>query len=315
MFVDEVEVTVKAGDGGNGRVAFFAGRNGPSGGDGGRGGDVYALVNSNLTDLKKYLSKAVFKGVPGEPGGANRRLGLNGEETYLPVPIGTTIIDLKTNKEVEITTGNPKLLLATGGIGGHGNDYFKTSTHRTPRRAELGKPGETKRFRFILKLIAECGFIGLPNAGKSSLLNILTAAAVKTANYPFTTLSPNLGVHNGHVLADIPGLIEGASSGRGLGIKFLKHIEKVRILFHCVSVENQDIKKTYLTVIDELKKYGKGLTDKKMVILLTKTDLVSDKLVKEKIEKLKTFHNQIIPISIFKENSLIPLKKIIDNDH
>lgn len=311
MFVDEAEITVQGGHGGPGKVAFFAMKSGPSGGNGGHGGAVYAIVNSNLPSLKRYVEKISFKAEDGEAGRSNRRVGLDGEDLYLQVPVGTTIIDLKTGDEAELTAQNPKILLCRGGIGGRGNDAFKTPVHRTPRHAEPGKPGQERHLRLIQKLIADYGLIGLPNAGKSSLLNVLTEANVRTAPYPFTTLEPNLGAYNGKIIADIPGLIEGASQGKGLGIKFLRHIEKVQLLLHCISLESEDVEKDYKTVIHEMEAYNVKMMEKKSIILLTKTDLVSADDIKKKVEQLKKFNTNIIPLTILDDESLEPLKKML----
>lgn len=309
MFIDEAEIIVEGGHGGAGKVSFFARKAGPSGGNGGRGGDVYAQVNANIPSLRRYVEHTKFKAADGSAGGINRRYGQDGAILYLQMPVGTTIIDLDTHEEVELTTLNTEIFLCGGGEGGLGNDAFKTATNRTPRNFEPGKPGQVRRLKLILKLIAEYGLVGLPNAGKSSLLNELTAANVKTASYPFTTLEPNLGVFEGHIIADIPGLIEGASTGKGLGIKFLKHIEKVHLLLHCILVESSDVIRDYETVTKELSQYNKTLTSKKTIILLTKTDLVNKDEVNQKVKLLKKFDHPIIPISIHDFDSLELLKK------
>lgn len=311
MFIDEAEITVAGGSGGNGKVAFFAMKSGPSGGNGGKGGDVYFVLNTNLVDLKKYTEKLVFNAEDGQEGGSNKRLGRDGKDLLLPVPLGTTIFDINSNQETEINRNNPKVLLCKGGKGGYGNEMFKTSTYQTPRRAELGAKGQERQIKLILRLIADYGLIGLPNAGKSTLLNELTAANVKTADYPFTTLEPNLGVFNGKVLADIPGLIEGASAGKGLGIKFLKHIEKVRLLLHCVAADSDDIKKDYQTVIRELGKYNPNLLNKRTVILLTKTDLLTKEAVNKKINQLLELNKKTLGVSVIDNDSLNKLKKYL----
>lgn len=311
MFIDEAEIKVEGGHGGAGKVSFFAMKSGPSGGNGGRGGDVYAVVNSNLPSLRRYVEKTSFKAKNGMPGQSNRKEGLNGADLYLQVPIGTTIIDLDTGAETELSVQNPQVFLCHGGIGGRGNDAFKTSTYQTPRHAEPGKPGKERRFKLIQKLIADYGLIGLPNAGKSSLLNVLTEANVRTAPYPFTTLEPNLGAFNGKIIADIPGLIEGASTGKGLGIKFLRHIEKVKLLLHCISVESEDVVHDYETVMKELEQYNGKMLEKPTTILLTKTDLVTPEEVQKKVKQLKKLKKEVIALTILDDESLLPLKKML----
>ncbi len=311
MFVDEAEIEVAAGNGGSGRVSFFANRKGASGGAGGHGGSVYAQASSNVTHLKRYTEITKYEAESGIMGSQNKRSGKNGQDLVLKVPLGTTIIDTKTKEEVILDKEGAQFMLCQGGIGGHGNVFFKSSTNRTPKFAEPGKPGQRRKLKLVLKLIADYGLIGLPNAGKSSLLNLLTKANVRTANYPFTTLEPNLGVFEGKVIADVPGLIEGASGGKGLGIKFLKHIEKVKMLLHCISAESSDIVTEYQTVVKELSSYNKTLLDKKSVILLTKTDLVDEIIIKEKIKLLSKYNKNILPISIFKEETIEELQKLL----
>ncbi len=304
MFVDEANITIQAGDGGHGKVAFFVNRKGPCGGDGGKGGDVYFVVNSNSKDLKRFTQMIVFKAEDGFPGGSNRKSGAKGKDLFLNVPIHTTIVDNQTNDEITLTEKLSRVLMCQGGKGGFGNDALKTSTNQTPHSARRGEKGQEKKIKLILRLIADFGLIGLPNAGKSSLLNKLTNANVRTADYPFTTLEPNLGVMGGKILADIPGLIEGASSGKGLGIKFLKHIEKVALLLHCISVESEDIEKDYQTVQEEISKYNPAILTKKTIILLTKSDLVTKETLEEKIKTVKKFNDHVIPVSIYSTNSL-----------
>lgn len=311
MFIDEAEITVQGGNGGTGKMAFFINKKGTCGGNGGRGGNVYFVTTSNTTDLKKFTEVITFKAENGQMGGPNNRIGKEGKDLRLSVPINTTVIDTETGKEITLTESVSNVLICRGGLAGHGNNYFKTSTYQTPRKVTQGEKGEEKKIKLILKLIANFGLIGLPNAGKSSLLNELTNAHAKIANYPFTTLEPNLGVIDGKVIADIPGLIEGASIGKGLGIKFLKHIEKVTLLLHCISVESENIEKDYKTVIEEISKYNINILSKKSIILLTKTDLISQEEVKEKTKILKKLNNAVIPISIHDWDSLELLRKIL----
>ncbi len=311
MFIDEAEITVTAGKGGDGCVAYFNKLGGPSGGNGGRGANVYATVNHNIPNLKKFISQVSYKAEDGGKGGKNRRSGLDGKDLIIQVPRGTTIIDLANKREIELIESSENILLCRGGTGGLGNDALKSPTNRTPKRAKPGQPGEERQFKLILKLIADYGLIGLPNAGKSSLLNELTAANVKTAPYPFTTLEPNLGAYNGKVLADIPGLIEGASAGKGLGIKFLRHIEKVKLLLHCLSLESETIEKDYLTVKDELGSYNKNMLSKDEILLLTKTDLVSKQQIKKQIKKLEKYNRKILAVSIHDWDSLEQLRNLL----
>lgn len=312
MFIDEAKIMVKGGHGGAGRVAFFRNRKGPSGGNGGPGGNVYAVASGNLTQLQTFISKIKYIGENGGPGGPNQRTGKYGDDLLIKVPSGTTFVDVVTKGEITINEKNPKVLLCKGGLGGLGNSAFKSPTNRIPQHAEQGHEGQERNFKLILRLIANFGLIGLPNAGKSSLLNKLTSANVRTANYPFTTLEPNLGVYNGKILADVPGLIEGASTGKGLGIKFLKHIEKVDVIFHCISVESQNIATEYKTVINELKTYNSRLLEKKSIILLTKIDLIDDQEITRKVKELKKFNKDVLAVSIYNEDSLKKLKKILD---
>jgi GTP-binding protein len=309
MFIDEVEITVKGGRGGNGKVAFFPKKSGPAGGDGGNGGNVYARLNPTHSNLNKYWEKRSYEAENGIPGGSFNKKGSNGEDVILQFPPGTAFIDLETGKEVELINPNEDLLLASGGIGGRGNDAFKSSTNQTPRTAEAGADGQKKQIKVIMRLIADFGLIGLPNAGKSSLLNELTAANVKTADYPFTTLEPNLGVTEGKILADIPGLIEGASQGKGLGVKFLKHIEKVPVLLHCIAADSPDVIKDYETVIKELAQFNPVLATRQQIIILSKHDLVDKKTLEKKKKVLAKLGKPVLFASIHDWDSLQELKK------
>lgn len=311
MFVDEVTLKVESGRGGNGKTSFFPGRGGPSGGNGGNGGNILTRINKNLSSLNKYAGVRNIIAKDGVPGGVNRRSGANGEDVILEVPIGTTILDLDTREEFELSEINNSYLLCKGGTGGLGNDAIKTATNNRIKKARPGEKGNSRYIKIIQKLIADYGLIGKPNAGKSTLLNELTSARAKVANYPFTTLEPNLGVLDKKIIADIPGLIEGASEGKGLGIKFLKHIEKVQLLLHCISIESTNVLQDFKTVMDELSKYNLELGKKDFIILLTKTDLVDKKEVQTKLKQLKKVSKNVYPISILDSESIEVLKKLL----
>lgn len=310
MLIDEAEVILEAGHGGAGRVSFYkVWMKGPDGGNGGRGGSVFIKATTDLTALRSFTAKKSLSAENGEMGGKNKSSGKDGKDLEILMPVGTVLEETNTGEVFELTKPNEVILIAKGGLGGKGNTEFKSSRNTTPEYAQPGLPGEKKEFKIHLKLIADYGLIGLPNAGKSSLLNELTAANVKTAEYPFTTLEPNLGSLNGKILADIPGLIEGASTGKGLGIKFLKHIEKVATLLHCIAANAENTLEDYQTVWNELENYSEIFKGKPEVILLTKSDLVSEKKLKEKLKELKKLKIKIIPVSIHDWDSLENLKK------
>jgi len=312
MFIDEAVITIQGGKGGNGKVAFFPKRGGSCGGFGGAGGNVYFSASHNYINLNRFFKVREYAAGDGAPGEAFLRSGKNGKDLKLQVPENTTIIDLDKNTETVLTSNNSSLLICRGGKGGGGNEMFKTATLQTPRKFQVGFVGEKKRIKLILKLIADIGLIGLPNAGKSSLLNALTKAQAKVAAYPFTTLEPNLGELDGRIIADIPGLIEGASTGKGLGTKFLKHVEKVKLLLHCISSESIDLERDYQVVIDEMKKYNPVLLKKKQIILLTKTDLITSSEVKKKIKILEKIGMKVIALSIHDDKSLENLAEYLD---
>lgn len=309
MLVDEVTITLIAGSGGDGSVHFFrAGHNpkgGPDGGNGGKGGDIYIVATHNVSDLSQFKFKKVIKAPDGVDGKGNKMHGKNGSDITIKVPLGTSIIDLENNKTVELIHENKPFLIAKGGAGGRGNDEFKSATDRAPQYAEEGKPGVKREVRLVLKLIAHIGLIGKPNAGKSSLLASLTNAQPKIGDYPFTTLEPNLGAFDKYIIADIPGLIEGAHSGKGLGIKFLKHIEKTQLLVHCIDITESDLVETYNSIREEFKEYNQGeLLKKEEIILLTKTDLVQSDKVDKAVSQLKKLGKQIYSVSIYDQESL-----------
>jgi GTP-binding protein len=313
MLIDTAEVIFRGGHGGNGITSFGKKeRSGPNGGNGGLGGNLYVVATSDLTLLNQFSRKTIFFAGNGYSGGKNKMSGLRGKDLEILLPFGTSIIDKETGKVIyELDKTGDRQLICRGGLGGRGNWEFKSPTKRSPTYHQMGLPGEEKSLILSLKLIADFGLVGLPNSGKSSLLNELTNANAKIANYPFTTLSPNLGVCGGKFLADIPGLIEGASEGRGLGIRFLKHIEKVGTLLHCISSESSDLIKDYDTVRIEMGKYSPELLKKTEVILLTKSDLIDKKTAKKDIETLKTTKREVLTVSIYDWESIEKLKDLI----
>lgn len=278
-FVDEARIYAESGRGGDGVVRWLrtkeSARGGPSGGDGGKGGDVILAGVRDISALAHYRYEKKFHAQDGEAGKGELKHGANGADVILKVPLGTVARVKDSGEEYEITKEDERIVLFRGGKGGLGNSRFKSSTHQNPFERTVGKDGKGGHIEFTLKIIADAGLIGLPNAGKSSLLNALTRAKSKVGDYPFTTLSPNLGDFYGRILADIPGLIEGASSGRGLGIKFLKHVERTGILLHLVSASTDDTLGAYREVRKEIELFGHGLSDKREVIVLSKIDLIS----------------------------------------
>jgi len=314
MFIDDVTIRVRAGNGGRGAVAFNKNLNqyGPVGGSGGDGGSVFVEGSSDFGILQRYRFKKEFAAKNGQDGRPQFRDGVRAEDLVLPVPIGTVIHNLTTGIDREIVSVKERVLAAKGGKGGRGNFHFRSSTNTRPRQFEYGTPGESFGVRFELKLIADIGLIGLPNVGKSSLLNELTNAKSKVANYLFTTLEPNLGVYYGLVLADIPGLIEGASGGKGLGIKFLRHIERTRILFHIISSESKDPLSDYRTIREELGAYNKELLAKKEYVFFGKSDMISSIELKKKVASLKKKNPSVDAFSIHDYDSIGKIKKILN---
>lgn len=314
MLIDDVTIKLEAGDGGDGKVAFQRNKMslGPTGGTGGAGGNIYFEGVSDLSALRQFRFK---KEIRAEHGGIGRPQFVDGktpEDIVLKVPVGTVIHNLDTGEEAEIVQIGEWFLGAKGGRGGRGNFHFRGPKNTSPKEFERGRPGEKLRVRLELKLIADVGFIGLPNAGKSSLLNELTRANARVANYPFTTLEPNLGAYYDLIIADIPGLIEGASSGKGLGIKFLRHVERTKVLFHLISAESETPYEDYKTIREELGSYNKELLEKQEYVFLSKSDLLDEKGLKEKVKMLKKVKSEIIPISIADEESLKKVAKILN---
>lgn len=313
MLIDEVdEIVLRAGHGGPGKVSFNPGeKGGPNGGNGGKGGDIYIKVTSDLTALNQFSKIQTLEAENGLPGGSFQKSGKDGKDLEITMPLGTELTDIQSGELFELNDLNQRIFICKGGLGGKGNYELRSSRRTTPLFAQKGLRGQEKILKLELKLLADFGLIGLPNAGKSSLLNELTSANAKTADYPFTTLEPNLGVWNGRVIADIPGLIEGASEGKGLGIKFLKHIEKVKLLLHCVQADSSDVTVDYQTVVSEMAKYNTKLVDKQEIIILTKTDLIKEIEVKQKIKKLTKFKKTIIPVSIYDWDSFKKLEEVL----
>lgn len=291
MFVDRVLVKVEAGTGGSGQTSFrrekYVPLGGPDGGDGGRGGDVLVCADRNLTTLLDYTYRDSWKAERGQHGEGSNRTGRSGETIVLPVPPGTVIRDAETNELVgEVMAHGDSLLVAKGGRGGKGNAFFVTATHQSPREWQPGEEGQTRTLELELKLIADVGFVGQPNAGKSTLLSVISAARPKIADYPFTTLSPNLGVvplsdHRSFVVADIPGIIEGAHEGKGLGLQFLRHIERTRLLAFLVPIDAMDWQAELDQLRHEIAAYSQELASKPYCVVFSKLDLLGEHYVPE----------------------------------
>ena len=314
MLIDEVTIIIKAGDGGNGAVAFNKVKlsRGPTGADGGNGGNVYFEGTGDINALMVFASRKEIEAERGRDGRGQFLDGRKGEDFILKVPIGTRVTNLETNFAQEIEEVGQRILAAGGGIGGRGNFKFRSATNTTPMEHEDGTKGDVATYKIELRLIADVGLVGLPNAGKSTLLNELTAAKSRVANYAFTTLEPHLGSYYGIILADIPGIIEGASAGKGLGVKFLKHIERTRVLFHLIDAESDDVVRDYKVIRKELETYNPELTKKTEHVFLTKTDSVTPKEVKEKIAALKKAGLKALPLSVLEPDSLEAVKKILN---
>lgn len=308
MLIDEAHITIKAGDGGNGLVHFYHDlhrpKGGPDGGNGGDGGSVFFEAVSDISKLHQFRHQKNFAAVNGAGGGPNQKTGKNGQDLVLQIPVGT-IVSYDNGTRVEFLQKGQRVMMAKGGQGGLGNYHFRSATDQTPVRHTLGQKRPPRKLFLELKLIADIGLIGLPNAGKSSLLNELTNTHAKVANYPFTTLEPNLGVAKGNIIiADIPGLIEGASSGKGLGLKFLKHIERTRLLVHCLSAESADLAADYQAVRREIESYSSRLSQTPEIVVITKSDLHEGKK-----PKLSLKHD--LAVSILDDQSIKQLHDLI----
>ena len=314
MIIDDLTIKIKAGKGGNGIIAFNKNKGalGPTGGRGGNGGDIYFIGVSDLGALNALRNTKVFHAEDGKNGRHQLNDGTAGEDMIIQIPVGTVIHNLTTGTSQEIVKAGEQILAAKGGHGGKGNFLFRGPHSTSPMRFQEGLPGEQFNIRLELKMIADVGLIGLPNVGKSSLLNELTKAKSKVANYHFTTLEPHLGSYYGLILADIPGLIEGASEGKGLGVKFLRHIERTRVLFHLVSAESEDPVKDYKSIRNELGAYNKALLEKDEYLFLSKTDLLDAKIIKGKLAKLKKLNKKAVVLSIHDVNAIDLVQKILN---
>jgi GTP-binding protein len=325
-FVDYVKVHIASGNGGKGSTHLhrekFVAKGGPDGGDGGRGGHVIIRANPNLWTLVGFKHKQHFKAGHGEHGSKNRSTGADGEDVYVEVPLGTVVKDAETDEVLaEITEESQEYMAAEGGMGGRGNWHFKTSTNQTPRYAQPGIPGVELKLILELKVLADVGLVGFPNAGKSTLLSVVTSAKPKIADYEFTTLKPNLGIveyrdFRSFVMADIPGIIEGAAEGRGLGHYFLRHIERNSTLLFLISADSDSVAEQYQILLSELERYNPELLDKNRVIAISKADLLDQELKTELTEELKETLPKEIPfilISAVAQQGIQELKDLLWN--
>jgi GTP-binding protein len=314
MLIDDITIHVKSGKGGDGLVAFNKTLKtlGPTGGSGGMGGNVYFEGIMDIGALNSLRYKKVFEAENGKNGRQQLNDGTTGKDLIIHVPLGTVIHNLTAGNDQEIFKLKERFLIAKGGRGGKGNFHFRGPENTSPKEFQYGQPGEEFDIRLELKLIADVGLIGLPNAGKSSLLNELTNAKSKVADYPFTTLDPHLGTYYGLILTDLPGLIEGASTGKGLGVKFLRHIERTKILFHLISSESKDAQEDYRTIRNELSAYNKSLLKKEEYVFLTKSDLFDAAQIRRKVFELAKVNPTAMALSIHDLNSINQVEKILN---
>jgi GTP-binding protein len=322
MFVDRVEVTIKAGDGGNGALSFrhekFIDKGGPDGGDGGNGGDVILIASRNQNTLANFRYKKLLKAQDGQTGMERKKHGKSAEDLEVALPVGTMVLDKDGTILADLTQDGQQTVVAQGGKGGFGNAHFTSSTRQAPRIAEKGEPGDEMQVIFELKMIADVGIVGLPNAGKSTLLSVISNAKPEIANYPFTTLHPNLGVvdiDKTHTLlfADIPGLIEGASKGKGLGDEFLRHVERTSTLVHLIDFYNEDAADAYKTIQKELKEYQVDLSKLPQVVVITKVEGSDKKEIEQKIKALKHEVKRGTPVLAISSPSGEGVKELLRN--
>jgi len=314
MLIDDITIKVFAGKGGRGAVAFNNNLMalGPTGGSGGKGGSVWAEGVSDLGALGQFRFKKELPAENGMDGRSQFRDGHDGQDIVLKLPVGTVIQKTGDKKSFELINVGQRILIAHGGRGGKGNFLFRSARNTSPKKFQTGTPGEQFELHLELKFIADVGFVGYPNVGKSSLLNVLTNAKSKVANYRFTTLEPYLGVYYELILADIPGIIEGASTGKGLGIKFLRHIDRTKVIFHLVSAESADPLDDYKIIRKELGKHNKELLKKEEYVFLSKSDIAPEKELEEKIALFKKKKVKAIPLSILDDASIANVKKILN---
>lgn len=315
MFVDELTIFAKAGDGGDGVVRWrhekFRPKAGPSGGDGGQGGDVYLQAVKDLNHLSKYTGNKEFFAEDGTHGQKNSLAGKNGTDLYIAVPVGSTVTDVKRGRVFELAQVGETQRILKGGRGGYGNEHFKSSTNVTPQESTSGARGEEGDFKIEVSLVVDVGFVGLPNAGKSTLLNRLTNAHSKVGAYPFTTIEPHLGDCYGVTLADIPGLIAGAAAGKGLGHTFLRHVSRTKMLIHTVSLATEDPVADYYTIREELSQYSKTLLNKEEWIVLTKKDLVNKEKIADIEQALAKTENRVFVVGDGDDNSYKKLQDFL----
>jgi GTPase len=322
MFIDYAKIYIKAGSGGDGAVAFrrekYVPKGGPAGGNGGSGGSVIFRADRNLTTLLDFRYRKKYEAEDGDPGGSSLRDGKSGKDVVIKVPIGTIIKDIVKNEIIfDLDSDQKEFVVAKGGKGGKGNSNFATPTNQTPRYAESGRPGEEKNIELELKLIADVGLVGFPNAGKSTLISVISEAKPKIADYPFTTLEPNLGIvrykdYMAYTVADIPGIIEGAHIGKGLGLKFLRHIERTKILLLMIDISSEDYVNDYKTLIKELDHYSKVLSHKKKILAFTKSDLIEKKELKKiKSKKIPGYKGEILIFSSATNDGIKELLEVL----